>query len=76
MVKVQILTSPGCTTCSKVERMLDEMGVKYKVIDITKNPKILEKYPIMTAPGVVINGKLEFQGVPREEELKRKLKIK
>jgi len=26
------------------------MGVKYKVIDITESPKILEKYQIMVAP--------------------------
>ena len=71
--KVQILTTPGCGGCAIVEKMLDEMKVKYEAIDITKNPKILEKYPIMTAPGIVINGKLEFTGVPSKEELKKKL---
>ncbi len=74
-MKVQILTTPGCSGCVKVEKMLDEMKVKYKMIDITKNPKILQKYPIMAAPGIVINGKLEFAGVPSKEELKKKLKI-
>jgi len=74
MVKVQILTTPGCTSCVKVEKMLDEMKVKYKIIDITKNPKILEKYRVMTAPGIVINGKLEFSGVPSKAELEKKLK--
>ncbi len=73
-MKVQILTTPGCSGCAKVEKMLDEMNVKYKVIDVTKNPKILEKYPVMAAPGIVINGKLEFAGVPNKEELKKKLK--
>ena len=75
MAKVQILTTPGCSGCAKVEKMLDEMKVKYEVIDVTKKPKILEKYPIMTAPGIVINNKLEFSGVPSKEELKKKLKI-
>lgn len=74
MKKVQILTTPGCSGCAQVERMLDEMKVKYKIIDITKNPKILQKYQVLSAPGIVINGKLEFQGVPSKEELKRKLK--
>jgi len=54
--------------------MLDKMGVEYEVIDITKNPEMLQKYPIMTAPGVVINGKLEFTGVPTEKELSKKIK--
>lgn len=73
MVKVEILTTPGCTSCIRVERMLDDMKVKYKIVDITKNPKILEKYHVMTAPGIVINGRLEFSGVPSKEELKKKL---
>lgn len=75
MAKVQILTTPGCTSCKRVEKILDRMKVKYEIIDITKNPKILEKYQVMTAPGIVINGKLEFTGVPSKEELKKKLKL-
>lgn len=72
-MKVRILTTPGCTGCAKVEKMLDEMKVKYETIDVTKSPKILEKYPILAAPGIVINGRLEFTGVPSKEELKKKL---
>ena len=74
-MKVQILTTPGCSGCAKVEKMLDEMNQKYEVIDVTKNPKILQKYQVMSAPGIVINGKLEFTGVPNKEELKKKLKL-
>ncbi len=74
MVSVQILTTPSCSSCAAVEKMLDKMGVKYELIDITKNPEILQKYPIMAAPGVVINGKLEFTGVPKEKELAEKIK--
>lgn len=73
-MKIQILTTPGCSSCAKVEKILDEMKVKYNVIDVTKNPAILQKYQIMSAPGIVINGKLEFTGVPSKEELKKKLK--
>lgn len=72
-MKVQILTTPGCPSCAKVKQMLDEMKVKYETIDVTKNPKILEKYPVMSAPGIVINGKLEFTGVPGKDMLKKKL---
>ncbi len=75
MVKVQILTTPECSSCARVEKMLDEMKVKYEVTDITKNPKILEKYQVMSAPGIVIDGKLEFTGVPSKDELKKKLKL-
>ncbi|MBI2547290.1 MAG: thioredoxin family protein [Candidatus Aenigmarchaeota archaeon] len=72
-MKVQILTTPGCGGCATVESMLNKLKVKYTVIDVTKNPKMLQKYPILTAPGVVINGKLEFMGVPKESDLRKKL---
>jgi glutaredoxin len=73
-MKVEILTTPGCTNCSVVEKMLDEMKVPYDVIDVTEKPEYLEKYPIYTAPGVVIDGKLEFTGVPKKEKLVEKLR--
>jgi YHS domain-containing protein len=65
--------NPGCTNCSVVEKMLDDLKVSYDVIDVTEKPEYLEKYPIYTAPGVVINGKLEFTGVPKKQELMEKL---
>ena len=74
MAKVQLLTTPNCSNCKKVEKMLDEMKVKYSVMDITKKPEILKKYQFMTSPGIVINNKLEFSGVPSKEDLKKKLK--
>jgi glutaredoxin len=73
-MKVEILTTPGCTNCRVVEKMLDEMRVSYDVIDVTEKPEYLEKYPIYTAPGVVIDGKLEFTGVPKKEKLVEKLR--
>lgn len=74
-MKVEILTTPGCANCSVVEKMLDEMNIPYEVIDITEKPEYLKKYPIFTAPGVVINGKLEFTGVPKKKELAAKLQL-
>ncbi len=73
-MKVEILTTPDCSNCSVVEKMLDELGVSYTVIDVTEKPEYLEKYPIYTATGVLINEKLEFTGVPKKQELVEKLK--
>lgn len=71
--KIEILTTPSCGNCKVVETMLDEMGISYDVIDVTEKPEYLEKYPIFTAPGVVINGKLEFTGIPKKQKLIEKL---
>ena len=71
--KIEILTTPSCGNCKVVEKMLDEMNISYQVIDVTEKPEYLEKYPIFTAPGVVIDDKLEFTGIPKKQELVEKL---
>jgi len=52
------------------------MKISYDVIDVTENPEYLEKYPIFTVPGIVIDDKLEFTGVPKKQELLEKLSDK
>ncbi len=75
MAKVIILTTPGCKNCKKVEEMLDELNVKYSVVDVTKKPEMLAKYPILSAPGIVINGELRFTGAPSRNELEKAVKL-
>ena len=70
-MKVEVLTTPGCSNCHVLEKMLDEIGVSYDLIDVTKKPEYLEKYPIFTAPGLVIDNKLEFTGIPKKEKLEK-----
>ena len=53
--------------------MLNELDIQYDLIDVTEKPEYLEKYPIFTAPALIIDGKLEFTGVPKKEDLKKKL---
>ncbi len=72
-MKIQVLTTPGCSNCNVLEKMLETLGVKYDLIDVTENPEYLKKYPIFTAPGLVINEKLEFTGIPKLDELEKKL---
>ena len=75
-MKVEVLTTPDCSNCSVLEKMLDELGISYEVIDVTEKPEFLEKYPIYTAPGLVIDGKLEFTGIPKQKELEKILNQK
>jgi len=72
-MKVEILTTPGCSNCKVLEKMLDDMGVSYDLIDVTMQPDYLQKYPIFMAPGLVINEKLEFTGIPKINDLKKLL---
>ena len=70
-MKVEVLTTPGCSNCKVLEKMLDNLGMSYDLIDVTEKSEYLEKYPIFTAPGLVIDGKLEFTGIPKIEDLKK-----
>ena len=72
-MKIEILTTPACSNCSVAEKILDELGFSYKVIDVTENPEYLQKYPIFTAPGIIINDKLEFAGLPSRKDLVKRL---
>ena len=69
-MKFEILTTPGCSNCKTLEKLLKELKISYDLIDVTEKPEYLEKYPIFSAPGLVINGKLEFTGIPKIEDLK------
>ncbi len=70
-MKVEVLTTPDCSNCKVLEKMLDKLGISYDLIDVTEKLEYLEKYPIFTAPGLVIDGKLEFTGIPKIEDLKK-----
>ena len=71
IMKVEVLTTPGCSNCKVLEKMLDNLGISYDLIDVTEKSEYLERYPIFTAPGLVIDGKLEFTGIPKLDDLKK-----
>jgi glutaredoxin len=70
-MKVEILTTPDCSNCKVLEKMLDKLRIFYDLIDVTEKPEYLEKYSIFTAPGLVVDGKLEFIGIPNKDDLKK-----
>jgi len=70
-MKVEILTTPDCSNCKVLEKMLDKLRIFYDLIDVTEKPEYLEKYSIFTVPGLVVDGKLEFIGIPNKDDLKK-----
>ena len=81
MVNIEILTTElGCSKCELAMEIINRVVKKYKgqikVIktDITKHPDKLMKYNVMTTPSIIINGKLAFEGTPKENELDKKIK--
>jgi hypothetical protein len=72
-MKVEILPTHDCANCV-VEKIFDEMKIPYEIINVTKKPECLVKYPIYTASGIVINGKHKFTGMSKKEKLVEKLR--
>ena len=45
----------------------------FEEVDITERPEVAVKYRVMSVPAIAINGRLAFMGIPKEEELRRRL---
>ena len=54
-----------------IKAVFPEMVVE--IIDVIETPEAAQKYMLMSAPGVVVNGKLEFVGGVKEEALRKKI---
>jgi small redox-active disulfide protein 2 len=72
MLNIKIL-GPGCANCSKVEQItrkaVAEMGFQADISKITDYGEIMS-YPILSTPGLVINGDVVCSGrVPTQAEV-------
>ena len=79
MAKVKVLSTPGCAGCDAakpvIARVLREFpGVDWEEIDLTEFPELAEHYGIMSVPAIVIGDRLVFTGVPKEDDLRRKVR--
>ena len=71
-MKIKIL-GPGCARCHQVERttkeVVKELGIDASIEEVKDIKKIME-YPILTTPGLVVNGELVCSGrVPNKAEV-------
>lgn len=81
MTKVQILTSDTCAHCVRVKAALkkikeDMPNLEIEEVNLLKpeGQKMAAKYGVMASPGIIIDGKLAFQGGATEEQLRGALK--
>ena len=67
MIDVLFITVPGCAQCAKAKTVIEKVkpdfpDMRVTYLDATEHPEILQKYRIMSAPGIVVNGELAFTG--------------
>jgi predicted DsbA family dithiol-disulfide isomerase len=80
-IRIELLTAPGCSACENaknrlrevVERLGDEFPMEIVEVDVSQNFEATEKYGIMSTPALVVDGSLEFVGVPKESELRERI---
>jgi glutaredoxin len=76
---IEIFVAPdGCPSCGKAERLVKEVtadyaGVEVREVNIIDALDRVVNYGVMTTPFIVIDGNLEFVGVPREADLRTRL---
>jgi glutaredoxin 3 len=82
---VVIYTTTYCPYCRAAKALLDGKGVKYKEIDVTKEPakkrEVMKEIGWKTVPIILINEKLiggydQLRGLEREGKLDEVLKSK
>lgn len=81
MIKIQFLTMPGCHNCAAAKKIFDEIlpdfsNVEVQEINMTtpEGQELIQKYSIMSSPGIVINGELFSTGGVNRGKLVGKLK--
>ena len=78
-VLIEIFVAPeGCPSCGKAQRLVrqvapDYAGVDVREVHITEAADRVVEYGVFTTPFIVIDGRVEFVGVPRESELRQRL---
>jgi len=79
MIDVLFITVPNCPQCAKARHVIEKVqpdfpDLKVEYLDVTVHPEILQQYRVLSAPGIVINGKLEYTGGLDEIAFRERLK--
>ncbi len=76
---IEIFIAPeGCPSCGKAQRLVGEIardypGVEVRQVHILDAPDRVVEYGVFSTPFIVIDGKVEFVGVPKERDLRQRL---
>ncbi len=78
-VHIEVIVTPTCPYCPYAALLANMFAfesysngrkvVTSEIVEAYENPDIADKYGVVTVPVIVINGKVEFVGLPYEDQL-------
>ena len=74
MVKVQLVYTKQCVYCPTAKAMFKDLKKQYKFdyeeIDAMspEGQKLVAKYSIMAVPSIIVDGKLQWTGIPQKDK--------
>lgn len=79
MIDMLFITVPNCVQCAKAKHVIEKVQpdfpeLKVEYLDVTVHPEILQQYRVLSAPGIVLNGKLEYTGGLEEGAFRERLR--
>lgn len=81
MIKLEEVSIPNCRECVHFKKIWGEIkndfpNVEFREVDglTPEGQELIQKYGILAAPGVIINGELFSTGAVNKEKLIEKLK--
>ena len=83
MIKIKLLTAPGCSLCKTVLKELEEIiestakefpQLSVETIDISEQPEEAVRYGVISTPALVIGEKFVLSGIPKKATLLKRLK--
>ena len=66
-----LFTTPTCPNCKMAKMILDKAGVKYSVVDATKETELAKKYGVMKAPTMFVNSQGKQLKLDNVSDIKR-----
>ena len=79
MIKVTLIRPPGCAHCAAVKATLEKMKADYpelviEEVDMTapEGQELVQKYHILSSPGILINDGFFAMGGATEKQLREK----
>ncbi|MDZ7587384.1 MAG: thioredoxin family protein [Patescibacteria group bacterium] len=81
MIKLQLIKTEGCSHCAQVKEILAKLKPEFPDLQVEevlmtteKGMNLVQKYSIMSSPGIIINDKLAFTGGATEVQIRQALK--